>query len=133
MTWRPVVVDLILGAALLVLGTSVGLFAVRHFSGRPLYYQNEFGPAVMVAAGRGFVNPISMPGTPLTAFLTLQRPAVTDADTAGVGLGTVDQFQRRTSVVEYSRASVKKALASVKKFAEVEGLDAHGQSAAIRV
>ena len=46
---------------------------------------------------------------------------------------TVDQFQRRTSVVEYSRASLKKALPSVTKFAEMEGLGAHGKSAEIRV
>lgn len=46
---------------------------------------------------------------------------------------TVDQFQRRTSVVEYSRPSVKKALTAVRKFAELEGLDAHGESAAVRV
>jgi histidinol dehydrogenase len=45
---------------------------------------------------------------------------------------TVDQFQRRTSVVEYDRASVKKALPVVKKFAELEGLGAHGKSAEIR-
>jgi len=45
---------------------------------------------------------------------------------------TVDQFQRRTSVVEYNRASLKKALKSVKKFAELEGLGAHGKSAEIR-
>jgi len=37
---------------------------------------------------------------------------------------TVDQFQRRTSVVEYNRASLKKALPAVKKFAELEGLGA---------
>jgi histidinol dehydrogenase len=45
---------------------------------------------------------------------------------------TVDQFQRRTSLVEYDRTSIKKALAAVKKFAELEGLDAHGQSALVR-
>ncbi len=45
---------------------------------------------------------------------------------------TVDQFQRRTSVVEYTRASLKKALPAVKKFAELEGLGAHGKSAGIR-
>jgi histidinol dehydrogenase len=45
---------------------------------------------------------------------------------------TVDQFQRRTSVVEYNRASLKKALPAVKKFAEIEGLDAHGRSAETR-
>lgn len=45
---------------------------------------------------------------------------------------TVDQFQRRTSVVEYGKGALKQALASVQKFAQVEGLDAHGRSATIR-
>ena len=45
---------------------------------------------------------------------------------------TVDQFQRRTSVVEYTRAALKKALPAVEKFAGLEGLGAHGKSAAIR-
>jgi histidinol dehydrogenase len=45
---------------------------------------------------------------------------------------TVDQFQRRTSVVEYTRASLEKALPGVQKFAELEGLGAHGKSAEIR-
>jgi histidinol dehydrogenase len=44
----------------------------------------------------------------------------------------VDQFQRRTSVVEYNRAALKKALPAVKKFAELEGLGAHGKSAEAR-
>ena len=46
---------------------------------------------------------------------------------------TVDQFQRRTSVVEYNRASLKKSLEAVREFAALEGLDAHGRSAAIRL
>jgi histidinol dehydrogenase len=41
---------------------------------------------------------------------------------------TVDQFQRRTSIVEYNRASLKRALPAVKKFADLEGLEAHGRS-----
>lgn len=45
---------------------------------------------------------------------------------------TVDQFQRRTSVVEYNRASLARALPAVRKFAELEGLDAHGRSAEFR-
>ena len=45
---------------------------------------------------------------------------------------TVDQFQRRTSVVEYSRAALQKALPAVRRFAEVEGLGAHGKSAETR-
>ncbi len=54
---------------------------------------------------------------------------------AGASFGglTVDQFQRRTSVVEYTRAALKKALKPLLKFAEIEGLDAHGCSAAIRI
>jgi histidinol dehydrogenase len=54
------------------------------------------------------------------------------AGAAFAGL-TVDQFQRRTSVVEYNVASLKKSLAAVQVFADAEGLDAHGRSASIRV
>jgi histidinol dehydrogenase len=45
---------------------------------------------------------------------------------------TVDQFQRRTSVVEYTRTALKQALPAVQKFAEMEGLGAHGKSAEVR-
>jgi len=45
----------------------------------------------------------------------------------------VDQFQRRTSVVEYSRAALHRSVEAVAAFAELEGLDAHGRSAAIRL
>ncbi len=59
---------------------------------------------------------------------------VLPTDSAGASFAglTVDQFQRRTSVVEYNRNSLKKALRAVSKFAEMEGLSAHGNSAAIR-
>jgi len=57
--------------------------------------------------------------------------------TGGAGVSfsglTVDQFQRRTSVVEYTAASLKKSLKTVQQFAQLEGLDAHGRSAAIRL
>ncbi len=56
--------------------------------------------------------------------------------TGGAGLSfaglTVDQFQRRTSLVEYNRAALKKALSGIRKFAKMEGLDAHGTSAEVR-
>jgi histidinol dehydrogenase len=54
------------------------------------------------------------------------------AGTSFAGL-TVDQFQRRTSVVEYNRDALKKALPAMKKFAEIEGLGAHGESGKIRL
>src|SRR5436190_6901865 len=50
------------------------------------------------------------------------------AGAAFAGL-TVDQFQRRTSVVEYSAGALKKSVRSVQVFADAEGLDAHGRSA----
>ena len=54
----------------------------------------------------------------------------TGASFAGL---TVDQFQRRTSVVEYKKPSLRKALRGVQEFAQIEGLDAHGRSAALRL
>jgi len=60
---------------------------------------------------------------------------VLPTDGAGASFAglTVDQFQRRTSVVEYHRAALKKALTAVQKFAELEGLGAHGKSAEVRM
>ena len=54
---------------------------------------------------------------------------------AGASFGglTVDQFQRRTSLVEYQRPALKRALRAVRQFATLEGLDAHGRSAEIRL
>ena len=46
---------------------------------------------------------------------------------------TVDQFQRRTSVVKYSRPALSKSIETIRTFAEMEGLDAHGRSAEIRL
>jgi histidinol dehydrogenase len=46
---------------------------------------------------------------------------------------TVDQFQRRTSLVEYDRSSLMKALPALKQLATLEGLGAHSQSVEVRV
>jgi histidinol dehydrogenase len=45
----------------------------------------------------------------------------------------VDQFQRRTSIVEYKKAALKKARCALETFASLEGLEAHGWSARIRI
>lgn len=45
---------------------------------------------------------------------------------------TVDQFQRRTSIVEYDRPALRRALRAVNTFASIEGLGAHGASATAR-
>ena len=46
---------------------------------------------------------------------------------------TVDMFQRRTSVVEYTLPALRKSIGSIEQFADVEGLDAHRRSASIRL
>ena len=54
------------------------------------------------------------------------------AGAAFAGL-TVEQFMRRTSLIEYTPAALRKSLPAVQAFAEVEGLTAHGASARIRL
>jgi len=46
---------------------------------------------------------------------------------------TADQFQRRTSIVRYDAAALKKSLPIITTFCGVEGLDAHGRSVSLRV
>jgi histidinol dehydrogenase len=45
---------------------------------------------------------------------------------------TVDQFQRRTSVIELSRAALEKSQSALEAMGGIEGLDAHVASARIR-
>ncbi len=45
---------------------------------------------------------------------------------------TVDQFQRRTSIVRMDADSIAKSAPIAQIFADIEGLDAHGRSATIR-
>ncbi len=45
---------------------------------------------------------------------------------------TVDMFQRRTSIVQLDPKSLRKSVPTIAKFSALEGLDAHGRSAAIR-
>ncbi len=45
---------------------------------------------------------------------------------------TVDQFQRRTSVVRFDERSLRESIAVIQAFSDIEGLDAHGRSATIR-
>jgi hypothetical protein len=59
-------------------------------------YQAEFGPAVMVACGHGFVNPVAPPSSPLASFLdqTNDRLACEQIDTTR--RAELDPYQRMT-------------------------------------
>jgi histidinol dehydrogenase len=86
----------------------------------------------LTTAGAIFIGP----NTPTVLGDYVAGPSHT-LPTGGAGLSfpglTADMFQRRTSLVEYNKASLKKSLKAVQKFAEVEGLDAHGKSAEMRL
>ena len=45
---------------------------------------------------------------------------------------TVDQFQRRTSIIRYDADSLRKSMDAIERFSAVEGLAAHGRSGTIR-
>ena len=47
------------------------------------------------------------------------------------GLSVMD-FMRRSSLIQYTREALKAEIPAIVRFAEMEGLDAHGNSAAIR-
>ncbi len=85
----------------------------------------------LLTAGAIFVGPWS----PTVLGDYVAGPSHT-LPTGGAGASfaglTVDQFQRRTSIVAYDRPSLKKALPTLRQFAVVEGLDAHARSAEAR-
>jgi histidinol dehydrogenase len=45
---------------------------------------------------------------------------------------TVNSFLRRTSIIKYTKEALNREIPTIKKFADMEGLDAHGNSAAVR-
>ena len=85
----------------------------------------------VVTAGAIFLGP----WTPTVLGDYVAGPSHT-LPTGGAGASfaglTVDQFQRRTSVVEYLTGSLRKALPYAKTFAHIETLEGHGFSAGVR-
>lgn len=70
--WLP---DLLLACVLAAIGTWVGITYYLAFTSNghsPVFYQDEFGPAVLEACGRGYLNPRSGSIPALSRFLTLQ-------------------------------------------------------------
>lgn len=84
------------------------------------------------SAGGIFLGDIS----PVAAGDFLAGPSH-ELPTGGAGKAfaglTAEQFQRRTSIVRYDEASLKKSLPIIETFCTVEGLDAHGRSVSLRL
>ena len=74
--------------------------------------------------------------SPIAAGDFLAGPSHT-LPTGGAGRSfpglTVDMFQRRTSIVRLDAKSLRKSAPIIEVFAALEGLDAHGRSATIRL
>jgi histidinol dehydrogenase len=86
----------------------------------------------LISAGAIFLGDIS----PVAAGDFLAGPSH-ELPTGGAGKAfpglTAEQFQRRTSIVRYDEASLKKSLPILETFREIEGLDAHGRSVSLRL
>src|SRR5262249_40253241 len=92
-------VDVLIAFALIVFAYLLGVGYVRRaVSGglKPEFYQREFGPAVMMACGRGYVSPVPGDAAALDQFLALERDTLECRDIpAGVRL------QARLSLSQY--------------------------------
>jgi histidinol dehydrogenase len=86
----------------------------------------------ITAAGALFIGPWTP--EPVGDFVAGPSHVLPTGGTARCFSGlTVLSFMRRTSVVKYSKTALKRESANIAEFAEMEGLDAHGNSAAIRL
>ena len=85
----------------------------------------------ITTAGAIFIGPY----TPTVLGDYMAGPSHT-LPTGGAGKAfsglTVDQFMRRTSIVKYDKAALKKSLKTLNVIAKMEGLDAHYKSAEMR-
>ena len=87
--------------------------------------------AGIVAAGAIFLGPWTP--EPVGDFVAGPSHVLPTGGTARFFSGlTVDQFYRRTSIVEYDRDALAAEADAVAEFSRVEELDAHGRSVAIR-
>ena len=62
--------------------------------GKPWFYQQEFGPAVMEACGHGYVNPATAGRQALEQFLTRKSDAVSCNEVATVATAPLTSMQR---------------------------------------
>lgn len=113
--------------------------------GEAVKLANRFAPehlAIVAAGGEQLAARIRTAGaiflggwSPVVAGDFVAGPSH-ELPTGGAGKSfsglTVDQFQRRTSLVHLDRKSLAALLPVIQTFSEIEGLDAHGRSAAIR-
>ncbi len=86
----------------------------------------------VTAAGAIFIGPWTP--EPVGDFVAGPSHVLPTAGSARFFSGlTVEGFFRRMSIVNYQKSALRNELPDIMAFAEIEGLDAHGNSAAIRI
>jgi hypothetical protein len=107
-------VDMVIGTLVFCVGVWLGVRAVQAFradGGQQFFYQAEFGPALMMACGRGLQNPDVGKVSALEAFLSEQADAVDCADLpATIPMTGLDAFQRASRYLEVSVALTWKVM-----------------------
>jgi histidinol dehydrogenase len=106
---------------------------------------NDFAPEHLSIVARDDEKLAAQIHTAGAIFLGGESPVVAgdfvagpshELPTGGAGKSfpglTAEQFQRRTSIVRFNAAALKRSLPAIRTFSKIEGLDAHGRSAEIR-
>lgn len=94
---RQLAAEWAIAAALFVAAFSVAAWYVPQYvasGGRPWFYQQEFGAAVMSACGFGYTNPDAATQPALQAFLQREADAVSCDGLAGVATKPLTSMQR---------------------------------------
>ena len=90
--------DRIVGAVLFATAFALGSWYVPQVvaaGGKPHFYQEHFGAAVMLACGNGYVNPAEAQVPELTQFLAVERDDVAcDSRLAAIQPAPIDPLQR---------------------------------------
>src|SRR5262245_30275883 len=104
--WPDWLLMAVLGTCSFVLASSY-LHVAMQSGLRPNFYQVHFGPAVMMACGRGYVSPQVDASPSLAAFLRLQRDTISCADLP-LDLPVVNptSFQRASKYLFWTCAAV---------------------------
>ena len=90
-------IEAAVAAGLFVAAFAVASWYVPQFvaaGGKPWFYQQEFGPAVMEACGLGYVNPGDTAPPALTAFLDRKSDEVSCGDLQAVAARPLTSMQR---------------------------------------
>jgi hypothetical protein len=105
---RSGVVDLVIAAVIFCAAAWWGTHAVVAFrasGGEPSFYQSEFGPAVMLACGRGLQNPDVRNVPALDAFLSQRTMTIDCAELpTDIRTAALDPFQRTCRYLELTVA-----------------------------